>query len=347
VQCPRNWQAAAAFFNFLEFPSWKQVSTIYFFERMLAAATLLLLQGCGVSPPKQLTSVIVYRMTPSTIPGLADRDSGDAAGDIFFTLYEAMLPAYCPQNPLDSICTNSVLSNVSRNVYLQSVIEFDPQHLGVYNGCNPECTGSNCSFVCNPYWVVRGKHYGPHETGAANCWWNASSFDNRFFNETFADVCDLSQCNCTALLERSVGVWPRPFSRTTDGPPHNTTAQWKQINAACATLGGNWFSHRHEGECAPGAAPGDASGCFWREQEQLRSVNATCVRRNLVDAIMSRDGGCHAKCLQPKNSSSACWAQCLIDSMSVMSKDELVLPWNRSFASADAKLGGCPEVKTR
>jgi hypothetical protein len=26
----------------------------------------------------------------------SDRDTGDAAGDIFFTLYEAILPVYCP-----------------------------------------------------------------------------------------------------------------------------------------------------------------------------------------------------------------------------------------------------------
>jgi hypothetical protein len=44
------------------------------------------------SPPINMT---VYRVTPVTDTGLiADRDTGDAAGDIFFTLYEAILPVY-------------------------------------------------------------------------------------------------------------------------------------------------------------------------------------------------------------------------------------------------------------
>jgi hypothetical protein len=98
-----------------------------------------------------LHNVTVYRMTPKNLPGIADRDTGNAAGDVFFTIYEAMLPAYCPVNPHDSICTNGVLSNVSRNVYRSSTIEFDTALIGVYSGCNPEVNGS---FACEGEFIV-------------------------------------------------------------------------------------------------------------------------------------------------------------------------------------------------
>ena len=76
------------------------------------------------SPPINMT---VYRVTPANDTGvIADRDTGDDAGDVFFTMYEAILPIYCPENPRDSICDNYVLDNEQHNVYRQVVVEVDP-----------------------------------------------------------------------------------------------------------------------------------------------------------------------------------------------------------------------------
>ena len=78
------------------------------------------IRGDGGRPTKNIT---VYRVTPVNLTGIADRNTGDAAGDIFFTLYVAIAPVYCRTNPLDSICniTQSVLGDEHINVYVRCI----------------------------------------------------------------------------------------------------------------------------------------------------------------------------------------------------------------------------------
>ena len=96
---------------------------------LLAQASALTSTGAvATATPRRATkNMTLYRVTPTNLTGVADRNTGDAAGDVFFTLYEAILPVYCPQNPLDSICniTSSVLGDTQRNVYRQSIVEVD------------------------------------------------------------------------------------------------------------------------------------------------------------------------------------------------------------------------------
>ena len=139
--------------------------------RMLVLGALLV-----AASTSKLANLTVCRLTPTDFPGIADRDTGDAAGDIFFTLYEAILPVYCPQNPGDSICTFTLFNNTNRNVYRQSVIEVDTNY-GVYNGCNPQ---PNRTFICEAY-----LHH--HNGNTKECWYNASVWDNKSFAKAFGE----------------------------------------------------------------------------------------------------------------------------------------------------------------
>ena len=132
-----------------------------------------------------LTNLTLYRLTPTNITGLEDKDTGDAAGDIYFQLYELTFPLYCQQNPHDSSCQNSVFDDINNDVYRQSVVEIDSSHYGVYNGCDPQPNGS--SFRCRPYW-----HGG--------CWYDVAPY-----NTTFAGICDRANCSCAALFAQAVG----------------------------------------------------------------------------------------------------------------------------------------------
>lgn len=320
--------------------------------------------GGGVIQPRKLENLTVYRVTPVNLTGIADRNSGDAAGDVFFTLYEAILPVYCPQNPMDSICniTSTVLGDTNRNVYRQSIIEVDANY-GIYNGCDPQ---SDYSVQCHPY------QRGPV------CWYNTSCGarspgpDGDFvgaigpfclanphqaaaaakeFEQSFAPLCSRAQCSCEAELTGAVGKWPCVFCRPDDGPPHAQTRLWDQINKMTQTLNPTWYSTRALGECGAGDRPGTGS-CFWREVKLLRNANASCVRNRFLRAIADHNRPCYDTCPQPANISTPCYVECMLDSIvgtadgavPPMSRAELVGPYTRAFRSTDPNQGGCPEV---
>lgn len=49
-------------------------------------------------------SVTVFRMTPRNLTDMLDKDTGDALGDIMFTLYEDTVPMRCAQDPSSKAC---------------------------------------------------------------------------------------------------------------------------------------------------------------------------------------------------------------------------------------------------
>lgn len=104
-------------------------------------------------------NLTVYRITPRNYSGLVNLDTGDAAGDAFFGLYEKAAPVLCshtkfPVNQL--LCENDPLLQIPGfNVYTQTVIEADTR-FGVYALCNPEKSAPH-DFYCT----------GHHEK---SCW---------------------------------------------------------------------------------------------------------------------------------------------------------------------------------
>ena len=63
----------------------------------LAALSLLLLLLLNVLPASGAAAVnlTVYRITPRNYTGVSNLDTGDAAGDAFFGLYEKSAPVVC------------------------------------------------------------------------------------------------------------------------------------------------------------------------------------------------------------------------------------------------------------
>jgi hypothetical protein len=322
---------------------------------------------CNANRRRPTRNITVYRVTPTNLTGVADRDTGDDAGDVFFSLYEAILPVYCPQNPLDSICniTSGVLGNTSRNVYRQSVLEVD-ESFGVYSGCNPQADGSvECDVyarqpVCWYNMSCFGSKSDPSQGHAIGPFCAANASDPAAgtaaaaqFARGFGDgICMHDDCACSAAFEEAVGVWPCVFCKPTDGPPHNDTKLWRQINRMCQTLDGSWYSTRKAGECPPGKLPG-YGGCFWREVELKRNVNASCVRTNFLSGLAAHDGECFAGCgADAHNTSSVCWVNCLLAAIdgdpqrgtARMTRSEMLAPFASAFASDDPSKGGCPEV---
>ena len=110
-----------------------------------------------------LTNITVYRATPLRYPGLADKNSGDAAGDLKFGLWELMMPMECRMEHRDPNaigCQNGtgkyILNPNETIVYLQLTVETNAL-FGTYRECNPEPSGPHeGEFRCDPRIVGDG-----------------------------------------------------------------------------------------------------------------------------------------------------------------------------------------------
>jgi hypothetical protein len=136
---------------------------------------------------------------------------------------------------------------------------------------------------------------------------------------------------------------------------HPDSAMWRKVEALGQQLNGSWFSTQGVGECKKGQRVG--TDCWWRLVEMHRRVNETCVSNNVITAALKhgQKSGCLQSCPQPTNRSSACWANCLFDSLvgspamtkagiAPMTKAQIVAPFLASFGSSDPHQGGCTEV---
>ena len=55
--------------------------------------------------------------------------------------------------------------------------------------------------------------------------------------------------------------------------------------------------------------------CWWRLVSTSRVVNSSCVNNNVVQGVLAHNPGCWQRCAQPNNASSACWIECLFETM--------------------------------
>jgi len=161
------------------------------------------------SPTSNFT---VYRITPRNYTGLVNLDTGDAAGDAFFGLYEKSAPVVCRDSATaghNLLCSNEpILQIPGFNVYTATLIEADDR-FGDYAECNPD--GGTGVFACGHHHYDRGPH---------QCWFNSSA--NPQWRTQFADFCNVSQCSCDAVETLSVG---REFPKFGSSVPAGTPAQ--------------------------------------------------------------------------------------------------------------------------
>lgn len=101
------------------------------------------------TPPQAMT---VYRLTPRNITDLANKDSGDAEGDVFFSLNEYDLPLRCING--SGTEARGCFLDVN-DVYMAFEVEVDGRW-GPYGHCNPPHENSLIgNFSC------RGMGHGP------------------------------------------------------------------------------------------------------------------------------------------------------------------------------------------
>lgn len=306
---------------------------------MLVVLLLALLHGCSATPRTQ--NLTVYRVTPKNYSGLTNMNSGDAAGDAYFAIYELTFPLYCKQMPGDRSCTSTGILNIpGNNVYTQSVVEVDSR-FGLYSGCTPDQdTGK---FVCHPY--------------SDDCWFNATgpSKLNSFnqFKDTPGCNHTTAGCQCKAWKEQSFGYYMCPECDR-HASWHNQTSLWVGLEDIALKLNGAWYSSRSEGECTGEQKVG--VDCWWREVEVQRTINATCMSKSLQTAIVSNYQECFQACPQPTNITSDCWIECLLQSINgggpvssqgkptpvPMSREAIVNAFTDPFLPVAQ--GGCPEL---
>ena len=132
------------------------------------------------------TNLTLYRITPLTMPGVANMDTADAAGDVAFGLSQLLLPFICSNPMMEHTfvwcqnrkwLTNS--SDASRlMVYRRFTVEARLP-LGIYSRCNPDpntgvfaCCSSAAPQACDPTQPPRTQEndcygsdpYQPHGT---------------------------------------------------------------------------------------------------------------------------------------------------------------------------------------
>jgi len=269
------------------------------------------------------TLFTAYRITPRNYSGLTNVNSGDAAGDVFFGLYEFALPIICAEQPSLINCENiPILSIPGFNIYTKSLVEADPR-FSTYKGCNPDADSG--VFHCE----ILGNH--------SACWYDSPQ------GESFSGLCDASSCRCDAFDAEAVGKDVCNMC-SPNASWHPDTPIWRQVEALGQKLNGTWYSTQAEGECAPGGSVG--STCWWREVRQERNVNASCVNDRVVDAVQAAGAPCFAACGDDAaNQTSSCWIGCLFSTLvGSMTKAQIIAPFERAFASDRPDEGGCEEV---
>ena len=254
-----------------------------------------------------------YRITPRNYSGLANVDSGNAAGDVYFGLYELALPIICENDPSLINCENiPILSIPGFNVYTKSLVEADPR-FSAYKGCNPDPrTGVfHCKILGN---------------SSGSCWYDAPQ------REDFIDVCDAGSCRCAAYDADAVGAATCNMCER-NATWHPDTLMWRQVEALGQKLNGTWYSTQAEGECAPGEVVGRE--CWWRVVRLERNVNATCVNDRVVAAVEAAGEPCFAACgADVANRTSSCWIHCLFSTLvGSMSKAQILAPFERAELS--------------
>ena len=268
------------------------------------------------------SNLTVYRITPRNYTGLTNMDSGDAAGDVYFGLYEFALPIICADQPDLVNCENiPIISIPGFNVYAKTTIEVDTR-FAIYKGCNPNA--STGIFSCTAW--------------DTNCW-----DSNPHYRDEFSGVCSKDSCRCPAFDFRAVGKDTCNMCEQ-NATWHHHTQMWRQVEALGQKLNGTWFSTQADGECKPGQQVG--VDCWWRIVRQVRNVNASCVSNRVLGAAMLHGQSCFDGCgADAHNTSSPCFIDCLFSvALANMTKEEIVAPFEQAFNSNNLSDGGCEEV---
>ena len=309
---------------------------------------------CSFAGPSEMAmplgvrqNLTVTRYTPADVAGLTDKDSGDAAGDLYFGLEELITPMHCRRDPSYFKCQNGTGRYLYYNdTYVRYTVEFDGV-FGPYSACNPvQKNDWTCASPCGSHQMCPGLY--TTTTGGG---------------EGPPDAATCGAASCTRS-RTAVGWLPKKVSHAPchpAGPCDRKPLPPGPFPAAGFELqslvGGNWYSTRHEGECTGAARPGDGSGCTWR---LLPGAGATksvkCVHTRVLQVVLARNSSCFGACPDGADplpaSPSDCWTNCTFATIlgtwngatgtPGITAAELVGTFDN--AMAPAARGGCPDL---
>jgi hypothetical protein len=161
-------------------------------------------------------------------------------------------------------------------------------------------------------------------------------------------------CRCgpfTKMHPCNASVGRADVSTRYDGvrPPAEDWKWWR-VNLA-KKIGGYWYSTIKDGECSADAS----AACTWKVLSKVRTITSRCLLNHVASAVAAYNASCFLSCPQPTNTSSPCWARCLMSA--VLGPDggsRAILPgegmplqsitgsFEGAFAAVDA--GGCPDA---
>lgn len=276
---------------------------------------------CDFSPTPA-TELTLIRMTPRNTTGIANKDTGDDSGDLFFTLLSASKPSECdkPNPPPWAGCFLN-----GDNIFIRSKVAVDGKY-GTYQECNPakvalpSAQANSGSFVC---------------CGTLVCSAPPSPFEPN--NENSSKFCNCDRTNHTVgkiLVTEQFSGSAGKFAPS-------------YLSETAEKVGGHWFSTPAEGECKGSEEPGTGnSDCSWKIKETLSVINQTCVKGNVYGAVEKNCPAAFESCPNPYNRTEDCYTSVFFASISgnktfncpEMTRDDLLKPWLASFN------GGCPPV---
>ena len=126
--------------------------------------------------------------------------------------------------------------------------------------------------------------------------------------------------------------------------PHHHSKWFQYVGELACITDGTWYSTQAKGECT-GVIQHDK--CWWRLAETHRTVNASCVDDSVVKAVKERRPQCWSACPEPSNRTSACYLECLFETLvgnstkgiRAMTREEITKPFVDAFKTEQS--GGC------
>ena len=226
---------------------------------MFALLTALFcLQASPPRRPANPVNLTVISLRPSNLTGLSNKDSADAAGDLFFFLGDRLPePMHCRADPTYPMCASMAIVRHD-SVYTKYVLEVDGSFGGCpsgdaactrYGSCNPDTSDpSGSTWACRPATAAVGK----------------ANVTQRYAHPGSANPWD---------------VWKFALSKASWGVP------------------ATWYSTQAAGDCDGEEEEEEGgSSCTWRILETVKTVNATCANGHVFDAARARNVSCFNGC---------------------------------------------------
>jgi len=267
----------------------------------------------------------MYRLSPGNVTALADKDTGDAAGDMGFFFLKLNAFYKCKEEDANTVDCFLAYKPIVRKF----TVVLDGKW-GPFMRCNPlpfpgyqdRVHVDTLHWGCFPWHGYAPKPWVPvnHSTSCPD------------------------QVYCPDLMNKTVGR--DPAMHHAFDPAHPTISNY---------FGGAWYSTPGQAMCGTGRSPGDGKTpyCSWKLAQDVapKSIDAFCMLDKVMPLIESNGSPCFEKCgAKPYNRNSSCYLDCVPDS--IIGKSSLNIPpisrapviaaWEGAFD--DEKEGGCPPI---